>query len=283
MGRPQGPWQEQIYGSERARTLKSRLYVLLRDELGLGPQPKVARLLVDEILSVIEDTLVDASTLEPGQVVVLCPELGQGPSWRWQRLEDKRLKTVRLSLITQDDVERLAAGERLTEVRKLRLARLAKQAYEQGATVTTCQLALMTGISPSRVSEQLQEFTKQTGEVLPLRGIVEDCSPAITHKAAIVARYLEGESTSEIARATNHTPLSVERYVGRFEQVRELVRCLDRTPDPAMIARILDCSERLVCAYLELLPPQEQPQAKTPASPERKRGGKPKGGEEAKR
>ena len=267
MGRSQTPWRERVYGPERARTLKSRLFVLLRDELGLGRQPKVARLLVDEIVLVVEATLVDAAVLRPGQAVVLCPELGQGPSWTWRKLQDKRMKAVHLTLVSSEDIERLAKGHRLSEVRQQRMARLTKEAYEQGATLTSCQLGILTGISPSRVSAQLKAYMHENGETLPLRGIVEDCSPAISHKTMIIARHLTGESTSEIARATNHTPRSVERYIARFEQVRELVRYLDRAPDPAVVARILGCSERLVRAYLELLPPDEQTQA-TPATEE---------------
>ena len=260
MGSSQTPWREQVYGPERARTLKSRLFVLLRDELGLGRQPKVARLLVDEIVAVVESTLVDAALLRPGQAVVLCPELGQGPSWTWRKLEDKRMKTVHLTLVASEDIERLAEGRPLREVRKQRLARLATEAFEQGATVTSCQLAMLTGISPATVNAQVRAYTQETGEVPPMRGVVEDCSPAISHKAMIIARHLGGEATSEIARATNHTPRSVERYIARFEQVRELVRYLDRAPDPTVVARILGCSERLVRAYLELLPVDEQPQ-----------------------
>ena len=270
MGKRQTSWREQAYSSERARTLRSRLFVLLREQLGLRPQPRVARLLVDDILTVVADTYVDASTVQPGQVIALCPELGQGPSWTWRKLEDKHLKTVRLTLLAQDDVERLAGGERLPAVRKLRMARLAREAYQQGATVTTCQLSLMTGISPATAAAQLRDFMKENDEVLPLRGIIEDCSPAVTHKAAIVARHLQGESTAEIARATDHTPRSVERYIGRFEQIRELVRYLDRVPEPTVIARILSCSERLVRTYLELLPSEERPQPSSPERPRRK-------------
>jgi DNA-binding CsgD family transcriptional regulator len=93
--------------------------------------------------------------------------------------------------------------------------------------------------------------------VLPLRGIVEDCSPAISHKALIIAKHLEGLSTSEIARQTHHTPRSVERYIRRFEQVRELVRYLGKRPESPLIARILRCSPRLVRTYLELIPGEE--------------------------
>lgn len=122
MGRPHKTWREQTYGPERSRTLKSRLFVLLRDELGLGRQPKVARLLVDEIVGVVETTLVDAAVVGPGQLVALCPEVGQGPSWSWRKLEDKRLKSVYLTLVDPQDIERLAAGEPLRDVRRQRLA-----------------------------------------------------------------------------------------------------------------------------------------------------------------
>lgn len=258
MGSPQRDWREQTYGPERARTLRSRLFVLLRDELGLGRQPKVARLLVEEIVGVVDATLLDRSKVEPGQVVVLAPLLGQGPSWSWRRLEDKKMKSVVLSLVATEDIERLATGEKLPKIRQQRMARLVREAYEQGATLTCCQLGLMTGITPSRVTEQLNAWMAEHDEGLPLRGIVEDCSPAVTHKRQIIEHHLRGESTSEIARATSHTPRSVERYVRRFEQVRELVRYLDKEPDAAVLARILRCSERLVRAYLELLPMAEE-------------------------
>ena len=213
MGNPQRTWREQVYGPERARTLKSRLFVLLRDELGLGRQPKVARLLVDELVAVVDSTLVDPSVLRPGQILVLAPEVGQGPSWQWRRLEDKRMKSVVLTLVAQEDIERLVAGEKLRDVRRGRLARLAREAFEQGATLTSCQLGVMTGVSPAHVSDTLRGWMHEHGQVLPMRGIVEDCSPAISHKAMIIARHLEGESTAEIARATDHTPRSVERYL----------------------------------------------------------------------
>jgi hypothetical protein len=91
-----------------------------------------------------------------------------------------------------------------------------------------------------------------TGEVIPTRGIIEDMSPAISHKKQIIARHLKGESTSEISRATNHTPISVERYIHRFERIRELVSRIGE--EPLIIARILKCSPMLVLEYLKLLP-----------------------------
>jgi DNA-binding CsgD family transcriptional regulator len=264
MGKPKQNWRERVYGHELSRNLRSRLFVLLRDELGLGRQPKVARLLVEEIATVVDDTLADRSRLQPGQVLVLAPEVGQGPSWQHSRLEDKKMKVVALTLVAMEDIERLAAGEKLVKVRQQRMARLVREAYEQGATLTSCQLALMTGVSPSHVCTHLNAWMAEHDEVLPTRGVVEDCSPAVSHKAQIVARHLKGESTSEIARATSHTARSVERYLRRFEQVREIVRYLDKEPDPPVIARILGCSQRLVRTYLELVPQRAQPEEAEP-------------------
>lgn len=247
-------WTEKAYGPQRALCLSSRLFVLLRDELGLGRQPKIARLLVNEILAVVEDTMVTDEQMQPGQLLVLAPEIGQGPSWGQGKLEDKRLKAIRLSLIEPDDIESLAAGENPFVVRRRRMVRLIRQAYEQGATLSTCQLAVIAGFSFCTISRDIKAHEKATGEVLPTRGIVEDMGRATSHKSQIVARHLNGESTAEIARNTDHTPHSVERYIRRFEQVRELVSYLDKDPEPKAIARILGCSQQLVAEYLELLP-----------------------------
>lgn len=247
-------WQEKTYAPQQTLTLSSRLFVLLRDELGLGRQPKVARLLVNEILAVVEDTVLSTEMMQPGQLLVLAPEIGQGASWSRGKLEDKKLKAVRLDLVDPDDVKRLAAGERPVLVRRRRLARLTRQAYQQGALLSTSQLAVISGYSVASVKAHTKAHEKATGEVLPTRGIVEDIGRGTTHKKQIVARHLNGESTSEIARATNHTPRSVERYVSRFEQVRELVSHLEKDPDPMVVARILGCSQQLVVEYLKLLP-----------------------------
>lgn len=258
MGRPKKSWWEYAYGPERDRTLKSRLFVLLRDELGLGQQPKVARLLVDEILAVVESTLVNVAALKPGQLVVLAPEVGQRPSFLRPTVGDKKMKTVILTLIAEEDIDRLVARESQSQVRKQRMVRLLRESFEQGATLTSCQLAVIVSSSVTQVNKQLRQYMQQTGKVLPLRGIVEDCSPGVSHKEMIIKRHLEGQSTSEIARATNHAPNSVERYVRRFEQIHELIGYLGDFPDPTVIARILGCSERLVRTYLALLSDEQR-------------------------
>ena len=258
MGAHRKTTREATYGPQRHLTLKSRLFVLLRDELGLGRQPKIAQLLCDEIVSLVDECFVTEDQLRLGQVLVLAPEAGQGNSFR-MGLDQLRMRPVRLTLLVPEDIAALTAGKTHLEVRMTRMARMVHEAFDQGACLTTSQLGLLVGMSPATVASQINRYHEEHGEFLPLRGIVEDCSPATTHKVEIVRLHLEGLTTSEIAERTHHNPKSVERYLRRFNQVREFVRYTDKTPDPAVVARILGIGEKLARSYLELIPGDELP------------------------
>jgi hypothetical protein len=251
-------YRQVLYGSQKELTLKSRLFVLLRDELGMGRQPKVAQVLCDEIVEAVQQCYVTEEHLGIGQVLLLAPELGQSARYP-NNLGQLKLRTVRLTLLTLDDIEELVQGASLDQVRMKRLSRMIHEAYGQGAALTTTQLGLLMGLSPSVVSARIRRYHDEHDELLPLRGIVEDCSPAVTHKALICKLYLEGLSTSEIAQRTHHAPKNVERYIRRLNQVRELVRYLDKAPSVGIVARILGIGLKLARAYLELLPKEELP------------------------
>ena len=253
MGAQKKSSRQATYGPQRHLTLKSRLFVLLRDELGLGRQPKIAQLLCDEIVALVDECFVTEDQMRLGQALVLAPEKGQGNRFAGG-MQQVKLRPVRLTLLTSEDVASLCDGQPTNTVRMARMARMVQEAIEQGACLTTSQLGLLLGLSPSVVSKHARDYQEAHGEPLPLRGIVEDCSSATSHKAQIVKLHLEGLSTSEIAKQTNHNPKSVERYVRRFCQVREFVSYLDRVPEPEVVSRILGIGEKLVCAYLELLP-----------------------------
>jgi len=257
MGAHRKTSREATYGPQRHLTLKSRLFTLLRDELGLGRQPKIAQLLCDEIATVVDECFVSEDQLRIGQALVLAVEQGQGNSFRYG-LDQVRTRPVRLTLLTPEDVAALAAGEKHNSVRMRRIARMVKEAFAQGACLTTSQLGLLLGLSPAVVGAHIRAYHEEHDELLPIRGIVEDCSSATTHKTEIVRLHLQGHTTTEIAEKTHHNPKSVERYLRRFNQVRECVRYLDKTPEPAILARILGIGEKLARAYLELLPAGER-------------------------
>jgi hypothetical protein len=252
--------RQALYGPQKQLNLKSQLFGLLRDELGLGRQPKIAQLLCDDIAAVVEECYVTEDQLRIGQLLILAPEKGQSNGFR-AGLDRVKMRPVKLTLLTPEDIEDLANGTDHTEVRMKRIARMVKEAFEQGACLSTIQLGVLVGIHPGVVAEQVRRYHDTHEELLPLRGIVEDCSPATSHKELIVKLHLSGMTTSEISQKTNHTPKSVERYLRRFNQVRELVHHLHDAPEPVVVARILAISETLARAYLALIPDDELPAA----------------------
>jgi hypothetical protein len=256
MGQTRKTTRQATYGPQRHLTLKSQLFVLLREELGLGRQPKIAQLLCDEITEVVEQCFVSEDQLKIGQVLILAPEVGQGNTFR-HGMDQVKLRAVRLTLLVPEDIQALANGVSHDEVRMVRMARMIREAYDQGACLSTTQLGLLVGFSPAAVATRVRRYHEEHDELLPLRGIVEDCSSATTHKTEIVRLHLEGLTTSEIAAKTNHSPKSVERYLRRFNQVREFVQYLDKAPDPVVVARILGIGEKLARAYLRLIPENE--------------------------
>src|SRR5882724_775222 len=82
-------------------------------------------------------------------------------------------------------------------------------------------LGLLLGCSTGSVGKVAVALRHQ-GELLALRGYVEDMGEFPTHKAAIVRLYLSGITTPAIAARTYHSKEAVDRYIRGFERVRLL-------------------------------------------------------------
>jgi len=248
---------ERVFGPQLALTVKNRIQIFLCEALGLVRQPKVIKLLVDELFEVIDDCYRSHKAVKPGQVVLLVPKIGSGPR-QHQTMAETPLVSVCVTLFNQEDIEWIAAGKPSTERRIKKMCRIVEEAYEQGGTLSTAQVAVLTGVAWSVVKRVLKKHRDQSDDILPLRGIVEDMGSAVSHKAMIIRLYLKGMSVTEIARKTDHAPSSIERYITRFNQIRELIRHMADEPNPFLISRIVQCSQRLVSAYLALLPDEEK-------------------------
>jgi hypothetical protein len=88
------------------------------------------------------------------------------------------------------------AGYSDKEIMEIKIARLFKEAYEQGTLLTHYDIAHLLHISTGPMSKQTKAYMKRTGEILPSRGIVQDIGEAITHKKIILNLYRKGVSDS---------------------------------------------------------------------------------------
>ena len=159
-----------------------------------------------------------------------------------------RKVSVRLKLLDfASDFEALASYG-LAGLRRHRLARLTRQAYDQGALLSYEDLAMLLTTSPATVRRDAAEL-RHHGQFVMTRGTKKDMGPGVSHKTAILDLYFKGYAFTEIERATNHSESAVKRYLVDFVQVATLHQ---QQFAPAQIRLISQKSERLVREYLQL-------------------------------
>jgi len=159
-----------------------------------------------------------------------------------------RKVTVRLKLLDfNTDLEALAQYG-LAGLRRHRLARLTRQAYDQGALLSYEDLAMLLTTSPATVRRDAY-YLRHQGLFVLTRGMKHDMGPGLSHKTLILDLYFKGYTFSEIERQTNHSEVSIKRYLADFIQIASLLR---QNFSPGQIRRIAQKSERLVREYLRL-------------------------------
>lgn len=171
------------------------------------------------------------------------------PAGRHIRLTRK--KTIKLKLMDMNTDFEALANFGLAGLRRHRLERVTREAYDQGTLLTQLDLAMLLGVCDAVVSKYVSEIQKE-GNLLPTRGNIHDLSGAITHKREIITLYLEGYLTPDIALKTNHSKECVDRYIKDYHKVEILWK--HQIVDLDQISQLTRLSKRLVHQYVDLLP-----------------------------
>jgi len=106
-------------------------------------------------------------------------------------------------------------------MRRQRIQRLLSEAVEQGAVASQEDLARVLQVTVRTIKRDCAALTK-AGIYLPTRGNLKGIGRGQTHKALIVGRWLRGQSYDQVARASHHSVISVQRYVQSFCRVIQL-------------------------------------------------------------
>lgn len=165
-----------------------------------------------------------------------------------------RKVTVRVKLIDfNSDLEALA-NYGLAGLRRHRLARITKEAYDQNALLSYEDLAMILTTSPSTIRRDVQHLRRQ-GQFIMTRGTKHDMGPGLSHKTIIIDLYFKGYTFSEIERQTNHSETSVKRYLMDFVQIASLYQQKFSKNQIRLIAKR---SDRLVREYIQLYETYQQ-------------------------
>jgi biotin operon repressor len=168
------------------------------------------------------------------------------PAGKHIRLTRKR--TIKLNLIQLNtDLDALVQFG-LSGLRRHRLMRLTRQAYEQNTLLSYEDLAMLLTTSPSTVKRDVAQLRLQ-GLFIMTRGAKHDMGPGLSHKTFILDLYFNGYTFSEIEQKTNHSEISIKRYLADFTQVATLYKQKFSLQQIRIIAKK---SDRLIREYIQL-------------------------------
>jgi len=234
-------------GAREARHRCKELLFSLEQELryDYGLSVIESRALVQRFVQFVDQVLEEEGGREPGQVRLVAVADGQ-PAGR--PLSQCVTLPVLVTLVAPTDAEvQQAQGSR--GLRQARLLRLTHEARRQGGLLSYEDMSLLLAVDVSTV-KRLVKTCRGEGLEVPTRGWVADIGPGSTHKARVIELYFRGLQPAQIASYTAHALSSVERYLGDFARVVELV---ERGYPRQAIVRITALSPRTVRDYLALL------------------------------
>ena len=184
----------------------------------------------------------------PGRLTLVALDADEPPGKPVARCA-KRTVVVTAHRGAEDD--RQMQQEGMDVWRRGRLADVCQEALSQGALLTREDLAhRVFFVSPRTISRDLAHLRREQPDLLvPLRSIMQDIGPMLTHRELIVRHALEGKTTTQICRVTHHSPAAVANYLSTFTRCVQLSR---QGIHPAQIAFLLRRGRGLVERYLAL-------------------------------
>jgi hypothetical protein len=209
---------EKQYRSAHDRYLKPLIVNFIIHELRyLGPI--TAANVADELICIFEENVPQTDRLKHGQML-------------WNALDKntrgdsikRKYKSVVISVVTDEDVALFEQGKPIREIRKQIIARIMKEAYQQGGILSTRDVGLILTAGDGSISHARIQYETENQTALPHPGVLHDMGSTITHKRMIVQKYVvEKKSTNIIAMETNHTQRAVDHYVGDYNRVKTLL------------------------------------------------------------
>lgn len=214
------PTNERKYASAHDRLLKPAIVNFFETEFSGMFGPVVRKNIADELISLFESLCPEQQRLKPGQLV-------------WNALDkttradspNRKYKPVTLTIVADEDITLFEKATSVPVIRKGVIQRLIKEAYEQGAVLSTRDLSLLLVSDGSYISNLRIKFEEENQVVLPHAGVLHDMGTTLTHKRIIVYKHVvEKKDPMVVAKETNHSQRAVDRYLKDYNRVKALVK-----------------------------------------------------------
>jgi hypothetical protein len=234
------------YNAAKHRFLRPVLINFFAREFPKFFGPVMRERIADELIKLFEKTAPETSRIKPGQIL-------------WNALDkntrgdspNRRYVPVVLSVITENDIEQLANGITMAVVANNAIARMIKEAYEQGGVLSSRDIGLLTLRTPSYASRKRLEYEKENQCLLPHTGLIHDMGSCISHKKTIIRKVIiEKKDPADVARECNHTQSAVDRYLKDFHRVKTAYQ---QNQDNDYVHIVTGIAKHVVKQYIEMI------------------------------
>jgi hypothetical protein len=228
--------------TERLDQKTAQRALVVELQRGYDLSPIEAEVLVERIEQYVDEQ--SGTDRGEGQIVYHAVAVDEPPG---KPVAACRKVPVRLTVMAPEDARALQEGPQF--LRQARVQRVMYEAVHQGGVLVQEDLACILGFSLSTVKRIFATFREQ-GTPLPSRGEIQDMGRASSHKVAVVRRYVQDYSLSEISlRLGKHGLASMARYLRHFALVMILH---ERGLTTSQIRAVSGMSEGLVSEYVGL-------------------------------
>ncbi|HED00412.1 MAG TPA: DUF1670 domain-containing protein [Proteobacteria bacterium] len=250
------PQSQKHFGSAHKRFLQYSIASFLDREFPRTFGPVIRQKLAEKIVDLVNQQLPPKEHVRPGQCVWNAVSITTRPD-----SPNCRLVPVILTLVDSCDVERLARGIPMSVITQQSVARICREAFEQGALLSMRDIGLLVWRSNSAISVIREKWEAAQQTALPHVGTIQDFGTCISHKTAIIRKVVyEGKDPRRVADETKHTQQAVDRYLKDFHRVRT---CYEHMPDIEFIVRTTGLSKNLVNQYVGIINKNEKLPTKT--------------------
>lgn len=250
------PQAQKHFGSAPKRFLQSSIETFLDKEFPRTFGPVIRQKMAEKIVELVDQQLPPKDYLRPGQCVWNAVSIATRPD-----SPNCRLVPVTLTLVDLSDVEQLASGIPMSVIAQQSIARICREAFEQGALLSMRDIGLLVWRTNGSISAIRKKWEADQQISLPHVGTIQDFGTCISHKTAIIRKVVyEGKDPRRAADETKHSQRAVDRYLKDFHRVRT---CYEHIQDVDFITRTTGLSKHLVNQYVSIINENEKPTKKT--------------------
>jgi hypothetical protein len=234
------------YQAAHDRFLKPAIINFFEREFGGFFGPVVRENIATALLELFESLCPESARLKPGQLVWNALDKNTRADW-----SNRRYVPVILSLVTDEDISLFEKGASVPGIRKNVMARMFREAYQQGAVLSTRDLSLLLVSDGAYLSQLRIDYEQEHQTVLPHTGVLHDMGTTITHKRLIVYKHIvEKKDPAVVAKETNHSQLAVDKYIKDYHRVKTLV---DDKKDVEFIHHTTNIARHVINQYLQII------------------------------